>query len=252
MKKLIKPDWQNSNLNISATLAEFLNAPNNNATLPILEEELKKGYKNIVFICLDGMGINPLKKNLKRNEFLRKNVAQILKSTFPSTTTNATTSLITNRLPLEHGWFGWSLHFEEINKNVDIYLHTDSQTGEKLDFVYPTLDNSDCYFDNAKTDYEITAILPEYVKTKTQNRINTENIEELFNSIKEVCKKQGKHFIYAYNPEPDATMHNFGVKSKQSKEKICEINKCVEQLCNDLEDTLIIITADHEIGRAHV
>ena len=245
MKKLIKPDWCNSNLNISATLAEFLNAPNNNATLPVLKEELKKDYKNIVFICLDGMGITPLKKNLKRNEFLRKNVVQILKSTFPSTTTNATTSLITNRLPLEHGWFGWSLHFEEINRNVDIYLHTDSQTGEKLDFVYPTLDNSNCYFDNAKTDYEISVVLPEYVKTKTQNRFNTENIEELFNSIKDVCNKQGKHFIYAYNPEPDATMHNFGVKSKQAKEKICKINKCVEQLYNNIEDALIIITADH-------
>ena len=32
MKKLYKPDWNNSNLNISATLAEFLNAPNKNST----------------------------------------------------------------------------------------------------------------------------------------------------------------------------------------------------------------------------
>ena len=96
MKKLIKPDWQNSNLNISATLAEFLNVPNNNATLSILKEELNKGYKNIVFICFDGMGINPLKINLGKDSFLRKNIKQVLRSTFPSTTTNATTSLTLN------------------------------------------------------------------------------------------------------------------------------------------------------------
>ena len=60
MEKFIKPDWNNSNLNISATLAEFLGTPNKNETLPLIKEELKKYYKNIVFICFDGLGINPL------------------------------------------------------------------------------------------------------------------------------------------------------------------------------------------------
>ena len=245
MKKLIKPDWENSNLNISATLAEFLNVPNCNATLPILKEELTKGYKNVVFICFDGMGINPIKKNLEKKAFLRKNIVQTLTSTFPSTTTNATTSLATNKLPLEHGWLGWSLHFKELNRNIDIYLNSDSQTGENVDFIYPISDNSDYYFDNATTDYEIVAIMPEYCKTKTKNRINTESEKELVETIKNVCKKDGKHFVYAYNPEPDATMHDFGVKSKQAKEKINEINSCVEKLYSELEDTLLIITADH-------
>ena len=48
MKNLIKPNWKKSNLNISATLAEFLGAENHNATLPIIKEELKKGYKNVL------------------------------------------------------------------------------------------------------------------------------------------------------------------------------------------------------------
>lgn len=244
LKKLIKPDWQNSNLNISATLAEFLNAPNNNATLPILKEELNKGYKNVVFICFDGMGINPIKKNLKRKDFLRKNIVQTLTSTFPSTTTNATTSLITNKLPLEHGWLGWSLHFEEINKNVDIYLHSDSQTSEAVDYIYPLVDNGDCYFDHAKTDYKITAILPIYVQTKTE-KIAFETESEMIEKIKEVCSQDGKQFVYAYCPEPDSTMHKFGVKSLEAKEKIKAINESVEKLYNELEDTLIIITADH-------
>ena len=46
MKKFIKPNWSKSNLNISATLAEFLGAPNTNKTLPKLKSELAKGYKN--------------------------------------------------------------------------------------------------------------------------------------------------------------------------------------------------------------
>ena len=116
MRKFIKPNWENSNINISATLAEFLCAPNKLQTLPILKKELKKNYKNVVFICFDGLGINPINKNLNENDFLRKNIKQTLVSTFPSTTTNATTSLMENKLPLEHGWFGWSMNFKDIKK----------------------------------------------------------------------------------------------------------------------------------------
>lgn len=49
MKDFIIPNFQQSNLNISATLAEFLGAPNKNATLPVLKAELAKGYKMLYF-----------------------------------------------------------------------------------------------------------------------------------------------------------------------------------------------------------
>ncbi len=78
MNNLIQPDWTKSNLNISATLAEFLGAPNKNATLPILKNELAKGYKNVVFICFDGLGIYPMEKNLNEDDFLRNNIKQTL------------------------------------------------------------------------------------------------------------------------------------------------------------------------------
>ena len=163
------------------------------------------------------MGINPLNINLKESDFLRKNIVKTLTSTFPSTTTNATTSLITNLLPLEHGWLGWSLYFKEIKQNIDIYLHANSVTGEKVDYNYPIIDNSNCYFDNTKTDYNITAILPGYVQTKSTTKISIENENDLCESIKDICKKQGKQFMYCYYPDPDSTMHEFGVSSPEAK-----------------------------------
>lgn len=72
MKKFNLPNFTHSNLNISATVAEFLGAPNSNATLPAVKAELAKNYKNVVFICFDGMGINPLEKCLDKTDFLRK------------------------------------------------------------------------------------------------------------------------------------------------------------------------------------
>lgn len=246
MKEFIKPNWEKSNLNISATLADFLGAPNKNAILPILKEELKKNYKNIVFICLDGCGIYPININLKENDFLRRNIKDVLTSTFPSTTTNATTSLTCNLLPREHGWLAWSLHFDEINRNIDLYPHVDSLTGDKVDFKYPIYDNSNCYFDNTNSDYEVTPIAPIYVATKSEGKKTAITNEfELCDAIRSVCKKDGKQFMYCYLPEPDSTMHEFGVTSNEAREKFASINSEIEKLCGELKDTLVVITADH-------
>lgn len=244
--KFIEPDFTNSIMNISATLAEFLGAPNNNPTIKELKNELCMNYKNIVFICFDGLGINPININLDKNSFLRKNIVKKLVSTFPSTTTNATTSLMTNTLPLEHGFLGWSLHFKKIGKNVDIFLGCDSETGEDLNLGRPLLKIPKYYFDQAKSDYKINTIFPSYVYVENQDNNNIINCEEdLYKRIEKICKKEGKQFIYAYFDDPDSTMHNYGVTSDQAKIVINNINNSIEKLASELKDTLFIITADH-------
>ncbi|MBE7074646.1 MAG: alkaline phosphatase family protein [Clostridiales bacterium] len=245
-KKLIFPDFKNCNLNISATLAEFLGAPNNKPTLSILKEELAKNYKNVVFICFDGLGINPIEKNLKPNDFLRKNIVQTLTSTFPSTTTNATTSLLLNKYPLEHGWFGWSMYFEDIGKNIEIFLNTDAKTHQKVKITDSPLAEIDYYFDNANSDYEINTIFPPYVAVKHNERnLTISDEEDLCCKLWYVCNKPGKQFVYAYFDEPDHTMHDFGVTSQKTKQVITSISSNIKNLYKQTKDTLFIITADH-------
>jgi len=62
---------------------------------------------------------------------------------------NATMSLLSNQLPLEHGWFGWSMHINEINQNIDIFLNCDSATGEPVKYSYSPLGKIAYYFDQA-------------------------------------------------------------------------------------------------------
>ena len=246
MQKLIKPDWKNSILNISATLAEFLGAPNENATLQVLKDELAKEYKNIVYMCFDGMGINPLEINLKEDDFLRTHIVKTLTSTFPSTTTNATTSLATNKLPLEHGWLGWSLHFEEIGRNVDVYTHKDSQTGEMVEFRYPMVDDSDCYFyHGTRTDYEINSVFPKYVSCKAEYNQVINGLEDIFDTVRDICNKPSKQFVYAYCPEPDHFMHENGVTNTDTQKMIQSISDNLQKLRSETKDTLFIISADH-------
>lgn len=245
-KEFILPDFNNSNLNISATLAEFLGAPNKNPTLSIVKEELAKNYKNVVFICFDGMGIHPLKQNLSKDDFLMKNIKTVLTSTFPSTTTNATTSLLNNKLPMEHGWFGWSIHFANINKNIDIFLNRDSWSGEAVDIKNSPLDSRDYYFDNANSEYNINTVFPGFVEVEHQERNNVfKTEEEFFKHIGNICKKDGKQFVYAYYPDPDHTMHEVGVTSPIIKQLLEGISKNMQKLQKECNDTLFIVTADH-------
>ena len=240
------PNWEENVLNIGATLAEFLGASNNNATLPKLKEELNKNYKNVVCICWDGMGIVPIETHLNENDFLRANITQVLTSTVPSSTPNATTSLTCNVQPLEHGWLGYSIYFDDINRNVDIYKSRDSITREPIEYDLPLFDNKVCFFDVANTDYEINVVAPDYFDTLSEDKkiiINSE--EELCEQVEFVCKKQGKQFVYAYFNDPDATMHKFGMSSVEASEKIKYVNELMQKLYQNCEDTLFVITADH-------
>lgn len=250
-KNFILPDFDNSILNVSATLAEFLGCDNKNTTLQILKTELQKNYKNVICICFDGLGIHPIKLNLLPDDFLRKNIKHTIKSTFPSTTTCATTTINTNKYPLEHGWLGWSVYFENMDKVVEVFLDTDAWTGEKYDISQKPIETPEFYFDKAKTDYKINTVFPKYVKVKNHDNNNVyETPEQFFDFLKNICNRKEKQFCYAYYPEPDHTMHEYGASSTQAKELIQDISKNIENLYKNTKDTLFIIFADH--GHADV
>ncbi len=246
MRRLIRPDWTNNILNISATLAEWLGAPNDNAVLPELQAMLERDPRNVVYICMDGMGMNPLECNLPSDNFLRTHVTRVLTSTFPSTTTNATTSLCTNKLPLEHGWLGWSLHFDQIGRNVDIYTGRDSQTGEEVQFDSGLYDDGDCYFyHGTRTDYSVHTVFPKYVTCDPSRNTVIGSVDEFFDAVTALCRSEGKHFIYAYCPEPDGTMHEYGVTCPATSKLLRHISAKLRALAQEMTDTLLIVSADH-------
>ena len=244
--KFYFPNYKKSILNISSTFNKMLGHSTDIPSLPKLEKYLKKDYKNVVFIILDGFGINPIEANLDKENIFRKNIKQTLTSVFPSTTTNATTTYMCADYPFNHGWFGWSIYFKELNKAVEVYRATDYFTGEKVD---PTFARTrlpfEAYYKYAK-NYEVNTVLPVYIKDGVMKEHYPYNTRKgMFDNIKECCKKEGKQFVYAYCDYPDATMHDYGVKSKQAKEVINELTALTEDLEKNVKDTLIVISADH-------
>lgn len=240
----IKPDWNNCNLNVSATLAEYLGVRNDKSIIRELKQKLDEGYKNVVFVCLDGLGVYPLETNLKSDAFLRRHVVKTLTSTFPSTTTNATTSLQTVLYPLEHGWFGWNVYFEQIGTSYELFTGHNAVNGEPIDFCPPIYDGADYYFLRDKTtDIAVDTVMPAF--SKNAKNVVATNVRELADAISAILEKEGRRFVYAYLGEPDMTMHDNGVKSQAAENAIEEIDRTLEELCTTAKDTLFIITADH-------
>ena len=246
MQPFIKPDFSNSILNVSATLAEFLGCPNEKPVLSDLLKELQEGYQSVVFLILDGLGMHPIEKNLPEDAFLRQNIRRVLTSVFPSTTTNATTTLLTNKSPMEHGWFGWSLYFEDLGHPVDLFLDVNSLTGEPIErgHVRKRLPIEPFYM-RATAGYTTSVVVPSYWQHDGANRYVWTTFEELCGYIKRIAQTPGKQFIYAYCSEPDSVMHRFGVSSEEAHLTIGTLNRGLQALCEELPETPFVITADH-------
>ncbi len=244
--RFVKPDWNNNILNLTASLAEYLGCHNGKPVLPGLRQALSAGYKNVVLLILDGMGVYPMRQNLGEGAFLRRHTVRSLTSVFPSTTTNATTTLRTGLFPMEHGWFGWSLYFKDAARCVDLFPCADSYTGEKLGrgFTEARLPTVSFY---TRGDAEIarSVVVPPYWDGDEENRYIHRSFAELADGVERICKREGRQFVYAYCDMPDSVMHRFGVASPEARENFAALDRGTEELFGRLSDTLLIVTADH-------
>ena len=88
-----KPDYQNSILNLVNSILHNYGAPHRYTTLPEADEILKKDYRHVVLLVLDGMGVSVLERFLPEESFLRSHFQKEISSVFPPTTVAATTTL---------------------------------------------------------------------------------------------------------------------------------------------------------------
>ncbi len=123
--KLSFPNYDHSILGIPNSLLNHYGAKAHHKTLPVLDNYLKKKYKNVILIILDGMGVDMLQHNLSNFSFLRRHVKTKLSSVFPSTTVAAFTAHCCGLSPIEHGRLGWAPYFKHLKRVVEIVPNTD-------------------------------------------------------------------------------------------------------------------------------
>lgn len=240
----VKNNYNESITNLACSIQKYFNLQTKHNSLPYIDKLLEeKNPENVVLILLDGLGSRILDRMLKEDDFLRRYKQKEITTVFPATTTAATTSMQTGLNPIEHGYLGWNVYIEPINKVITLYQNTEkghNQVDE--DFL------------NIKDTYYKIKTIPEQIEEEEkglgielfpfQKTIYTD-LDDMLEKIKMATLHPGKKYIYAYDPEPDSTMHHYGPDSKEAREEITIRNEKIERLCNELQDTIVFITADH-------
>ena len=247
--KLVWPDYRNCIANLPNSILRKFGVTPAGDTLPLLDRYLDKDYRNIVVILLDGMGKSILEKHLEKNGAFRSRLAGIYQSVFLSTTVAATTSVMSGLQPCEHSWLGWECYYPQVDKNVTVFFSTIQGTDiQAADYHVPrTVTPYKSVFDRLNDAGIRAAMLSPFTEPYPAD------IHALCDAVRDLCRKPGRQYIYAYWNQPDGLLHRLGSSSAAVHEAITEMEKEIEKLAGDLEDTLVIVTADHgHIDTDHV
>lgn len=246
MKKEIRtnvlyPDYKNCISNLACSVLKHYHLSPPNSTLIQADALLQKRYKNVVVLLLDGMGTDIVNRHLKEDGFFRKHMKCTYSSTFPPTTVAATTAVQSGLFPNQSAWLGWRGYFEELDRNVDYFSNKDADTEEKIEDLnvagtFVPYETIQAKIKRAGIQaYSLAPFMKPFPKS----------FPEICEYIRQLCGSEGEKYIYAYWPEPDMSMHDYGVEAERAGRQLLEIEACVEQLAAQLSDTLFFITADH-------
>ena len=235
------PDYNNCIANLANSVLKKFGIDEGRHTLHLLDPYMGMEYENIVVLLLDGMGQSIIDRNLDKDGFFRTHFAGTYSSVFPPTTVAATTSVMSGLSPCEHGWLGWDCYYPQIDKNVTVFLNLESGT-EK-----PAADYNVAW---KFCGYEGVADRINAAGGKAYNVAPfvepfPDSFEQICARIKDLCRTPGRKYIYGYWNEPDTTMHRKGCYGEEAKQVLLQLEKQVQQLADELKNTLLILTADH-------
>lgn len=247
------PDYDRCLINIISSIKNYYRTPYEYPTLPLLDKHLNKFYKNILLIVLDGLGTDMLTRNLDKSDFLRANCCGNLTSVFPSSTTAAMTSYYSGVAPNEHAWLGWSLYFKEFNHTIDILPNVDTYTKASVlhtgaaEFVMPY----ETIYKDIKGSI-IGNVQPFTISPKNINVSENGNFHKTAESFDKcceiariICESNQNTFTFLQWHDPNETAHKYGCYAPETQSIISNINTRIERLCENLTDTLVIVSSDH-------
>ncbi len=246
------PNYDKSILSTITSMLKYYGIDNGHVSLDCLDKLLEKKYKNIVLVILDGMGHHVL-EGLSKDGYFKRHQIDVVTSVYPSTTTACMTTYYSGKSPLETGWIAWSQYFKEYGRCMDVLQHKESYTGEKIkpafNDIYETVIDYKSVFDKIEeTGVKAYEIMPHYVERKSKRSFVADNLSELCNAIEDLCKIDDKKFILTYLDNPDGLLHKYGVSSEEARDYVLEAEQRFEELTGKLEDTLVVISADHGHG----
>lgn len=256
---IMKPDYKNSIVNLSSSVLNSFGADYTHPPLKQLDSQLLQAKKNIILIVLDGFGLNLLEKYKLELPWLYAHLKSPITSVFPPTTSAAITSIVSGKTPYEHGIIGWTLFFKEFAKYIDFLPTWDTITMETMDAkkynIYDIMHVETIFHQIHNKENLCFNVTPAHISQSANTLKNAgdaiilgyNNNDQMFANIHYALemKHEGRKFIYVYNPDPDHTEHKEGINSEKVLNYLKDMDNKLEQLAERLEDTVLLLTADH-------
>jgi hypothetical protein len=241
---VILPDYDHSILSIISSVLHSFGVACLHPGLALLDDLLTSSRKNLVLMVLDGLGSESLAGLLPADSFLRSHKVADISSVYPCTTTAATTTMMSGLSPLEHGWLGWSPWFREYGRVIDLFLDRDSFSGAAIapspgHLLLPYEDITARISRAAPDKVRCHKVLPSF------DPDGVGSLPQMAERIGLLCRMDGPQLILAYWHEPDTLMHSEGPWSQAVRQDLAVSNQLLGDMAQALEDTLLLITADH-------
>lgn len=241
---IVKNDYSHCLTNLANSIRKYFGLKVIHSTLPPVDEVLERRQpENVVLFLLDGMGNNILNRTLSEDSFFIRNRKDVITSVFPPTTTAATTTVCTGYNPAEHCWLGWNTYIKPIDKVITMFRDMEKGKNEPCEEFLAIKDK---YYALHEIDEEINEKgQAKGMKLYPFGENPYADFDDLLDIVEKQCSMAGRKYIYAYDTQPDHDMHNVGPDARQVQDIIRERNDKIEKLVERLENTVVIIVADH-------
>lgn len=208
--------------------------------------------KNYVFILIDGMGYNLLKKALP-DSFLTQNIKLPMNTIFPSSTGTVLTSLATALLPEKHainGWFSYQKSNDECFMTLPFKNRFDTNIPLKTSF-------DEVFFANPlfkNLPVQTNAIMNKSIANTTFTKWSLgyrdlhaySDFIECFDILGKLINENHNSFNYVYIGEYDGICHKYGSDSSEATSLLAEINSHIEKFSLEhSSNCTTMIVADH-------
>ncbi len=238
------PNYNESLVSLASSILAYYGIDNpGHPSLSRIDSLLnRRKPRNIVLMLFDGFGYNIMKRNLPKNCFLRKHIIGSISSTFPPTTVAATTAMRSGKTPIETGWLGWFSYYKEIDEVVTTFtshrFNDDSYVGQNLAAKYIPYSPIGARINNANPDVMYSELAP-FSKPKI------DSLSKIESSLSSLLSNGKCNYVYCYWPDPDRTMHDYGVNHPKTIDVERCIDSFVESLTGKFSDTIFFVVADH-------
>lgn len=231
---------ENDIVNLMNSVLKHFSVPCLNSSFPLVDGLLKDSKKHIVIIVLDGMGSFNMQYALYANGFFMRNKICDYYSVFPPTTVAATASYDSALYPSQHARLGWTMHYPELNQNVEVYSNKNDDGLPAASF-----NAAEYYTPYVSVQERIKKTGAEAYVLSPYGEPFIKSYDEILDNILDLTQYGKPKYIYAYWPEPDSIMHKKGVMHPDVIKNMRELESKTEAFALKLKNAYCFVSADH-------